>query len=57
MSRRSYSWHRAQVCLSLARVTHDPELKQRYEDLALDFAQNVVDDRDPDVAAPPLADR
>jgi hypothetical protein len=41
MSERSYYWHQAQVCMSLARVTDDPFLKERYEDLALDFAQNA----------------
>ena len=41
MSKRSYLWRQAQVCMSLARVTADPVLKERYEDLAVDFAQNA----------------
>ena len=39
--RRSYFWHQAQVCMSLARVSDDTVLKQRYEDLALEFAKNA----------------
>jgi hypothetical protein len=27
--------------MSLARATNDPVLKERYEDLAVDFAQNA----------------
>jgi hypothetical protein len=45
-SKRLYLWHQAQVCMSLARVTEDPILKERYEDLALGFAQNA--EREPD---------
>jgi hypothetical protein len=52
---RSYFWHQAQVCMSLARATDDPVLKQRCEDLALEFAQNAGDKRDLDLSAPPLA--
>ena len=29
------------ICMSLARVCNDPVLKERYEDLALDFARNA----------------
>ncbi len=39
MSRRSYFLHQAEVCGSLARGTDDPALKQRYEDLEIDFLQ------------------
>jgi hypothetical protein len=39
---RSYFWHQAQVCMSLARVSDDTVLKQRYEELALEFAQNAL---------------
>ena len=46
MSKRSYYWRQAQVCMSLARVTDDPALKERYEDLAVDFAQNAERERD-----------
>jgi hypothetical protein len=42
---RSYFWHQAQVCMSLARVSDDTVLKQRYEELALEFAQNAGDER------------
>jgi hypothetical protein len=38
MSKRSYFWRQAQVCMSLARACKDPALKERYEDLAFDFA-------------------
>jgi len=45
MSKRSYYWRQAQVCMSLARSTEDPLLKERYEDLAVDFAQNAERDQ------------
>jgi hypothetical protein len=32
--------------MSLARATNDPVLKERYEDLAVDFAQNAERERD-----------
>jgi hypothetical protein len=32
--------------MSLARVTDDPVLKEQYEDLAVDFAQNAERERD-----------
>jgi len=48
MLQRSYFWHQAQVCLSLARVTEDPVLKEKYEDLAVNFAQNAGHERDLD---------
>jgi hypothetical protein len=51
MSKRSYFWHQAQVCMSLARVCNDPVLKERYEDLALDFAQNAGREQDLDDAS------
>ena len=41
MLQRSYFWHQAQVCMSLARVTDDPVLKQQYEDLAINFARSA----------------
>jgi hypothetical protein len=34
--------------MSLARVCNDPVLKERYEDLALDFAQNAGREQDLD---------
>jgi hypothetical protein len=55
LSSRSYFWHQAQVCISLACATDEPVLKQRYEALALEFAQNVGDERDLDISVPPLA--
>jgi hypothetical protein len=48
MSKRSYFWHQAQVCMSLARVCNDPILKERYEDLALNFAQKTGREQDLD---------
>jgi hypothetical protein len=41
MSKRSDLWHQAQVCMSLARATDDPLLKERYEDLAVDLVRNA----------------
>jgi hypothetical protein len=32
--------------MSLARITDDPVLKERYEDLAVDLAQNAERERD-----------
>lgn len=48
MSKRSYLWSQAQVCLLRARVTDDPVLKGLYEDLAVDFAHNAAHEQDPD---------
>jgi hypothetical protein len=45
---RSYFWHQAQVCMSLARVTDDPFLKEQYQDLAVNFARNAGRERDLD---------
>jgi hypothetical protein len=39
-----HSWRQAQVCMALARASNDPALKQRYEELALGFAQNAGND-------------
>jgi hypothetical protein len=49
----SYYWRQAQVCMSLARTSDDPAQKQRYEDLALEFAQSAADRRDFDSTIPP----
>jgi hypothetical protein len=38
--------------MSLARATDDPVLKARYQDLAVDFAQNAERDRDLDSDKP-----
>jgi hypothetical protein len=37
--------------MSLARTSDDPSYKQRYEDLALEFVQNAVGERDLDITA------
>jgi hypothetical protein len=42
MSKRSYLWRQAQVCLLRARVTADPLLKELYEDMAVGFAHNAA---------------
>ena len=47
-TKRSYLRHQAQVCMSLARATNDPVLKERYEDLAVDFARNAGREQDLD---------
>jgi hypothetical protein len=46
MSKRSDLWRQAQVCLSLARLTDDPALKELYEDMAVEFAHTAA--RQPD---------
>lgn len=51
----SYFARQVQVCMSLARLTDDPALKRRYEELAVEFAQNIGDERDLDITSPPLA--
>jgi hypothetical protein len=45
MSKRSDMWRQAQVCMSLARATNDPLLKERFEDLAVDLARNAERER------------
>jgi hypothetical protein len=40
--------------MSLARASGDPLHRQCYEDLALEFAQSAVGERDLDIAASPL---
>ena len=47
-TKRSHLWHLAQVCMSLARATNDPVLKERYEDLAVDLARNASREQDLD---------
>ena len=41
MSKHSDLWRQAQVCMSLARATDDPVLKERYVDLAVDLVRNA----------------
>jgi hypothetical protein len=48
MSKRSDMWRQAQVCMSLARATDDPLLKEPYEDLAVDLARNAERERIPE---------
>jgi hypothetical protein len=45
MSKRSDMRRQAQVCMSLARATNDPLLKERFEDLAVDLARNAERER------------
>jgi hypothetical protein len=45
MSKRSDLWRQAQVCMSLARVTNDPALKEQYEDLAVVLARKAERER------------
>lgn len=52
---RSYFARQVQVCVSLARLTDDPALKRGYEDLAVEFAQNIGGDRDLDMTTAPPA--
>lgn len=55
-TKRSHLWHQAQVCMSLARATNDPVLKERYEDLAVDFARNAGREQDLDNSDHPESD-
>ena len=55
-TKRSHLWHQAQVCMSLARATNDPVLKERYEDLAVDFARNAGREQDLDNSDDPESD-
>jgi hypothetical protein len=48
----SFFLHQARTCWSLARTTTDPWLKQRYEDLAVDFVTQVYGENDRELAAP-----
>jgi hypothetical protein len=41
MQESSYYLHQAQVCMSLARGTDDPNLKQKYEELAIDCLERL----------------
>jgi hypothetical protein len=43
--------------MSLARATNDPALKERYEDLAVDFAQNAERERNLDSDKPSDGER
>ncbi len=37
----SYCLHQVRVCLSLSRLTNDVRIKQRCEELAMDFAARI----------------
>jgi hypothetical protein len=50
MLSRSYCLHQARVCLSLARVTNDASVKQRLEELAINFAGRIGGRDDLDIA-------
>ena len=52
MPKTSFFLHQARTCWSLARITTDPWLKQRYEDLAVDFVTQVYGENDRELAAP-----
>jgi Tfp pilus assembly protein PilX len=41
--------------MSLARASEDPVHKQRYQNLALEFAQSALRERDLDIAASDLS--
>ena len=45
MSKRSYLWRQAEECLSRARVSGDPVLKELYEDMAAEFAHDAARQR------------
>jgi hypothetical protein len=37
----SYCLHQVRVCLSLSRLTNDVKIRQRCEELAMDFAERI----------------
>ncbi len=54
---RLYCMREAQVCMSLARNTDDPTLKERYEDLARKFLQRGVAEDDAEFDFAPSTNR
>jgi hypothetical protein len=56
MSKRSYLWRQAQICLSRARVTGDPILKELYEDMAVDFAHNAAREQDLEIRSQEISE-
>ena len=46
----SYCLHQMRVCLSLARLTTDVNIKQRCEDVAMDFVGRIGGKDDCDMA-------
>ncbi len=57
MPTRTYYMNQVQTCLSLARLTGDPNLKRRYEELAIEFAERVDGDIPPELAAEAMRKR
>lgn len=53
MLSRSYCFHQALVCLSLAHRTNEEGLKRRLEELAMDFVGRVGTKDDMDIAPLP----
>jgi hypothetical protein len=49
MQEYSHYLHQAQVCMSLARGTDDPHLKQQYEKLAIDCLERLGGKPNPEV--------
>jgi len=56
MSKRSYLWRQAQICLSRARATGDPILKELYEDMAVDFAHNAAHEQDLEIRSQEISE-
>ena len=52
---KCHSWHQAQNCMALARLSDDPALKQYYLELALEFVRNAGSERDLELLAASLA--
>ena len=50
MLSRFYCLHQARVCLSLARLTDDANVRHRLEELALNFAERIGSEDDLDIA-------
>ena len=50
MLSRSYCLHQARICLSLARLTDDANVRHRLEELAINFAERIGGEDDLDVA-------
>ena len=49
MLSRSYCFHQARICLSLARLTGDANAKRRLEEMALTFAERIGGSEDADI--------
>jgi hypothetical protein len=53
MPSRSYYLHQARVCQSLARLTDEPVLRARYDQLALEFSAQSGEADDTEAGGPP----